>query len=76
MIKGLLQLKIMMLNIQHEYVDLVSEDFESSDDSYSPACKVHNYTDLSILGCLLKSLSTTSSMNCQLLCQKLVKKSQ
>ena len=54
MIKGLLQLKIMMLNIQHEYVDLVSEDFESSDDSYSPACKVHNYTDLSILGCLLR----------------------
>ena len=46
MIKGLLQLKIMMLNIQHEYADLVSEDFESSDDSYSPACKVHNYTDL------------------------------
>ena len=40
MIKGLLQLKIMMLNIQHEYADLVSEDFESSDDSYSPACKV------------------------------------
>jgi len=39
MIKGLLQLKIMMLNIQHEYADLVSEDFESSDDSYSPACK-------------------------------------
>ena len=41
MIKGLLQLKIMMLNIQHEYEDLVSEDFETSDDSYSPACKVH-----------------------------------
>jgi hypothetical protein len=47
MIKGLLQLKIMMLNIQHEYADLVSEDFETSDDSYSPACKVHNYTYLS-----------------------------
>ena len=44
MIKGLLQLKIMMLNIQHEYEDLVSEDFETSDDSYSPACKVHIYT--------------------------------
>ena len=66
MIKGLLQLKIMMLNIQHEYADLVSEDFESSDDSYSPASKVHNYTDLSILGCLLKSLSTTSSMHSSL----------
>ena len=51
MIKGLLQLKIMMLNIQHEYADLVSEDFESSDDSYSPACKVHNYTDLILLPC-------------------------
>ena len=66
MIKGLLQLKIMMLNIQHEYADLVSEDFESSDDSYSPACKVYNYIDLSILGCLLKSLSTTSSMHSSL----------
>ena len=41
MIKGLLQLKIMMSNIQNEYQDLVSEDFETSSDSYSPACKVN-----------------------------------
>ena len=39
MVKGLLQLKIMMSNIQSEYQDLVSEDFEVSNDSYSPACK-------------------------------------
>ena len=40
MIKGLLQLKIMMLNIQHEYADLVSEDFQTTNESYSPSCKV------------------------------------
>ena len=39
MVKGLLQLKIMMSNIQNEYQDLVSEDFEVSNRSYSPACK-------------------------------------
>ena len=39
MVKGLLQLKIMMSNIQSEYQDLVSEDFEVSNGSYSPACK-------------------------------------
>ena len=71
MIKGLLQLKIMMLNIQHEYADLVSEDFESSDDSYSPACKVHNYRLL-----IKKSLSKKSIMDCESLRQKLVKNSQ
>ena len=35
MVKGLLQLKVMMSNIQNEYQDLISEDFEVSNDSNS-----------------------------------------
>ena len=40
MIKGLLQWKNNLLNVRNEHINLISEEFEASSDSYSPAVKV------------------------------------
>ena len=46
MIKGLLQWKNNLLNVKNEHVNLISEDFEASSDSYSPAVKVIYHTKM------------------------------